>query len=134
MISTFSPVTLRTIKLETILVENIRALLIARNLDQGAMAFAVGHSNAWISKILSGERKMSLTDIDKVAGFFGLTGSQLLCHGISRMTERRKKDRRSGQDRRKGDRRQQNVTDLVHPPFGGREYPQRTDADEEGAA
>lgn len=76
VVSTFIPVPTRPLKLDYILVENIRALLLARNLDQGDMAFAVGHSNAWISKILSGDRKMSLTDVDKVAAFFGLTGSQ----------------------------------------------------------
>jgi transcriptional regulator with XRE-family HTH domain len=132
MINIFVSVSVRQLKLDYILVENIRALLIARNIDQGDMAFAVGHSQAWISKILSGDRKMSLSDVDRVAAFFGLTGAQLLSHGISSMTERRQQDRRSGVDRRKGDRRKEDIGAMVHrSPFLQRERPRE---DDEGAA
>lgn len=133
MVTMFTTASMRQLKLKYILIENIRALLVARRIDQGDMAFAVGHSNAWISKILSGDRNMSIEDIDKVAGYFGLTGSQLVCHGISSVTERRKRERRSGEDRRKGDRRRENVADLVVAPFWNRENPSAGD-DEEGAA
>lgn len=78
-----------------------------------------GHKPAWISKILDGERGMKLSDLDKVADFFGLTVSQLLQQGISPLTERRRHQRRGGSDRRTKDRRQQSIDPLPPrmPPF-----------------
>jgi len=103
----------RQIKAEYLLLENIRALLAARGVDAKALAFAVGHSQAWISKILNGDRKMSIANMDKIAAYFGLTAAQLLSPGISALTERRRGDRRKGDERRQADRRsatQGNVT------------------------
>ena len=86
----------RGLKASRLLVENIRALLTRRGIDDKALAMWCGHKPAWLSKIMSGERGMGLSDMDKVADFFGLTVSQLLCHGIAPLTERRRADRRSG--------------------------------------
>ena len=72
----------RGIKAHRLLVENIRALLLRRNIDDKALAMWCGHEPAWLSKIMSEQRGMSLPDMDKVADFFGLTVSQLLQHGI----------------------------------------------------
>lgn len=111
-----------TLKAEYLLIQNIKALLHDRNVDAAALAFAIGHSQAWISKILSGDRRMKLKDIEATADFFGLTVSQLLCHGISPFTERRKRDRRSGDDRRGGmDRRASSGRPA--DPFRHREFP-----------
>lgn len=96
---------MRTLKAEYLLLQNIRALLAARGVDAKGLAFAVGHSQAWISKILNGDRKMSIADMDRIADFFGLTASQLIQHGISPLTERRRTERRSGDERRIKDRR-----------------------------
>lgn len=102
-----------------LLKENIRALLAARGEDAKALAVFCGHRPAWLSKILSGERGISLPDLDKVADFFGLTASQLLQHGISPLTERRRANRRSGQDRRVKERREADRYRLSDdpPPF-----------------
>lgn len=97
---------MRHYKADYLLVHNIRALLAARKVDAKTLAFSVGHSQAWISKILNGDRKVRLVDIDAIADFFGLTCSQLLAPGISAVTERRRHERRVSADRRSGkDRR-----------------------------
>jgi hypothetical protein len=48
---------------------------------------------------------MALSDLGKIAEFFGLTAAELLSYGISPLTERRRVQRRCGLDRRKTDRR-----------------------------
>lgn len=123
----------RALKVSFLLVQNIRALLAARGIDDGALAMYCGHQPAWLSKILSGERGIKLPDLDKVADFFGLTVSQLLQHGISSLTERRHRDRRSGQDRRVEDRRQ-SARERQHrgdfPPFLPKGMPLKNPGDE----
>lgn len=114
-----------SLKAEYLLIHNIKALLADRNVDAAALAFAIGHSQAWISKILSGDRKMKLSDIDAVADFFGLTVSQLLSHGISSFTERRKRDRRSGDERRSGLDHRRARPQHTSGPFRMREFPSR---------
>jgi transcriptional regulator with XRE-family HTH domain len=118
----------RGLKASYLLVENIRTLLAARGVDDKALAMYCGHQPAWLSKILSGERGMSLPDMDKVADFFGLTVSQLLQQGISPLTERRRHTRRSGTDRRIADRRA-NPDGRLHgemPPFIPKGIPEDT--------
>jgi hypothetical protein len=120
----------RTVKASYLLVENIRTLLAGRGVDDKALALYCGHKPAWLSKILSGERGMSFPDLDKVADFFGLTAAQLLQHGISPLTERRRLNRRSGSDRRVGDRRGSGADRLhpeMSPPFPLKGMPQRAD-------
>ena len=100
----------RRLKIEFLLVQNLRALLAARHLNDKDLAFATGHSQAWVSKVLSGERHMRIRDLDRVADFFGLTASQLLSPGISMLTERRRGERRRGERRTGYERRKM-------PPF-----------------
>ena len=101
----FISVERRTLKASHLLVQNIRALLVARGVDDKALAMWCGHKPAWLSKIMSGERFMAFKDMDKVADFFGLTAAQLLQHGISALTERRRLERRRDKDRRAKERR-----------------------------
>ena len=122
----------RGLKASRLLVENIRALLTRRNIDDKALAMWCGHKPAWLSKIMGGERGMGLSDMDKVADFFGLTVSQLLQHGISPLTERRRGDRRAGADRRAEDRRR-NTEGRLHaetPPFHPKGAPLQSTDDE----
>ncbi len=122
----FNPVAKRSIKADYLVVENIQALLTARRVDAKALAMWCGHKPAWISKILSRHRGISLSDLDKVADFFGLTCAQLLQHGISALCERRKSQRRAKEERRTAERRQSGEEDRVHgrmPPFLPRGIP-----------
>lgn len=114
--SKFSAVerTRRTLKANYLLVENIRALLAARGIDDKALAIWCGHKPAWLSKVLSSERGIKLADLDKIADFFGLTVAQLFQHGISPLTERRHTTRRGADRRAGGDRRSSGDTRL-HP-------------------
>lgn len=105
----------RGLKASYLLVQNIRALLAARGEDAKALAVWSGHKPAWLSKILSGDRGIRLSDLDKIADFFGLTVAQLFQHGISPLTERRKADRRSGDDRRAGKDRRGSGDERLHP-------------------
>ena len=125
----------RGLKASRLLVENIRALLTRRGIDDKALAMWCGHKPAWLSKIMSGERGMGLSDMDKVADFFGLTVSQLLQHGISPLTERRRGTRRSGTERRAVERRV-STEGRLHaetPPFHPKGMPLQNTEDE-GAA
>lgn len=92
----------RLMKARFLLVENVKALLVARQEDQQALARWAGHSPPWLSKILNGDRGMSLKDVDKIADFFGLAVSDLFLPGISALTERRRGQRRGGRERRSG--------------------------------
>lgn len=97
----------RRLRSDLLLAENIRALLYKRKEDAGALARWCGHSAPWLSKILSGQRQPKVSDLGRIADFFGLTVSELFQPGISRASERRQKQRRSEKDRRTlGDRRQ----------------------------
>ena len=95
----------RELRADKMLVENIRALLAARNLDDSALAIWCGHKPPWISKILSGERGIPTKELGKVADFFGLTVSQLFQHGISPLLDRRHEQRRKSERRVGGERR-----------------------------
>lgn len=98
---------MRRLKVQYLLIQNIRSLLDKRRIPDKELAFATGHSQPWLSKILKGERNLRVEDLDGIAEFFGLTVYELLSPGISTLTERRsgierrKGDRRSGEDRRK---------------------------------
>lgn len=133
----FSHMPSRTgLKAGYLLVQNINSLLAARGEDAKALAMWAGHKPAWISKILSGDRGIKLSDLDKIADFFGLTVAQLFQHGISTLTERRKGERRSGQDRRGGTDRRGSGDARLHPelgyPFSPRESPHRNPSGADG--
>jgi transcriptional regulator with XRE-family HTH domain len=82
--------------------QNVIALLKGRHLAQKDLADYCRKSESWISKILQMEstREFPLKYWDRIADFFGISTYQLLQPGISSVTERRKGDRRSGQERR----------------------------------
>jgi len=90
---------------------NIRALLAGRGIDQHDLAFWCSKTDAWLTKILNGERTIKIDDMQEMADFFGLSLPELLSPGISPLTERRRSvDRRRQTDRRSGkDRRQTNI-------------------------
>lgn len=89
------------------LAEHLRVLLVIQGYRKQDIAFALGYSAAWTSKILRDERPISTDDLPKVAAFFGLTVDEFISPGISTLTERRRQARRLGKDRRqKTDRRQ----------------------------
>jgi hypothetical protein len=80
---------------------NIRTLLKGRRLLQRDLAQYCRRSDAWIGKILKEERReFPLKYWDRIADFFGISVYQLIQPGISALTERRRTERRSGQDRR----------------------------------
>jgi len=107
---------------DRLLAENIRTLLSGRGYDAKELAVWCRKSPAWISKVLSGERSVPLKEVGRIADFFGLTASQLLSHGISPLTERRRRQRRDGQDRRiSGERRQSLQPDPPMRLFPARE-------------
>lgn len=82
--------------------ENIRALLDARKQDQKTLADWCGHDKSWMNKFLNEGRGIRVGDFDKIASFFGIEVYQLFQPGKSRVTERRKGERRYGKDRRIG--------------------------------
>jgi len=105
----------RHYKANYLLVQNIQSLLAGRG-ETARLAQWAHHKPAWLSKILAGDRGIKLSDLDKIADFFGLTVAQLFQHGISPLTERRRTNRRSGTDRRSGqDRRQSELARGIHP-------------------
>lgn len=129
--------TRRTLRANYLLVENIRALLAGRGVDDKALAIWCGHRPAWLSKVLSGERGIKLPDLDKIADFFGLTVAQLFQHGISGLTERRHGERRTVGDRRSGQERRGKTSATVHPDvstFPQREYPRQNEDKDEDVA
>ena len=82
---------------------NTQALLHERKEDQVSLAEWCGHSKSWINKFLNeDDAEIQLKDLDRMADFFGVSPYQLFQPGISRVTERRKTDRRSGKERRIG--------------------------------
>lgn len=85
-----------------LLADNIRALLRARGHSQHDLAMWCRNSDVWLSFILNGKRGVSLEDLDRIADFFGLETYELFLPGISSLTERRTRQRRSGLERREG--------------------------------
>jgi transcriptional regulator with XRE-family HTH domain len=126
----------RELRADLLLIENIKALLHARRVEDAALAIWCGHSAPWISKILRGERGVQIPDLGKIADFFGLTVSELFHHGISPLTERRHGARRTGAERRAlDDRRQTDVHRRLHPDMSGTfpaKRPRHHDGDGEG--
>lgn len=119
----------RHYKANYLLVQNIQSLLAARRENAKSLAQWAGHRPAWLSKILASERGIKLSDLDKIADFFGLTVAQLFTNGISPLTERRRGERRSSQDRRSGqDRRQPALDRGLHPDYSGVRFRPHTGA------
>ena len=85
---------------DMILVKNIRTLLDARHIHDGALARHCGHSPPWLSKIMKGERQVALRDLAKIGAFFAVPVSDLLSPDLIVDLERRQLDRRRRPDRR----------------------------------
>jgi transcriptional regulator with XRE-family HTH domain len=82
---------------------NVLELMRSRGLNQTALATKLGHSQPWLSRRLSGKGghggRFQFEDVDRLANVFGLSPAQLLCAGQGEW-DRRKQDRRSGEERR----------------------------------
>lgn len=110
---------------DRVLAENIAYLLRVRHQTQKSLATYCRHSEKWLSQILATERQLRTVDFDRVADFFGIATYQLLQPGISPLGERRKKERRSGQERRIGHTHREMLQvrdeiDRARPPRGRR--------------
>lgn len=115
---------MRELRADLLLTENIRALLHRRGEDAHALAIWCGHGASWISKVLSGDRGVQIRELGRIADFFGLTVAELFSPGISPLTERRKRQRRTGEDRRALDDRRVSDRSRLHPdvhPFKRRD-------------
>lgn len=122
----------RTLRADVLLAQNIQALLSARREDAKSLAIWCGHSGAWISKVISGERGVPVRELGKIADFFGLTVPELFQSGISPLTERRHNaDRRSSERRTPFDRRRSVIGErgLHHEvrPFPSKTDPRKTE-------
>lgn len=84
--------------------ENVKTLLSLRHQHAKDLAQWCYRSESWISKILKeARRKFSISDLDRIADFFGIATYQLFQPGISTLTERRlQHERRTGRERRIG--------------------------------
>jgi hypothetical protein len=96
-------------KADSLLKQNVKALLRARRQSQHDLAQWCHRSDGWISKILGDEdtaeerddRGLPLKYLDRIADFFGVAAYQLFQPGISPLGERRKAgERRKVRDRR----------------------------------
>lgn len=91
------------VKANRLLKDNIDAMLRERGQSRRDLAEWCHKSESWISKIFSEERReFQVSQLDRIADFFGLDTYRLFQPGVARVTERRKGDRRAGQERRIG--------------------------------
>jgi lambda repressor-like predicted transcriptional regulator len=89
------------VKSSVLLRHNIDALLKKRGQSRRDLAQWCRRSESWLSQIFTKpERDLPLKYLDRIADFFGIDTFQLFQPGISPLLERRKRDRRSGRDRR----------------------------------
>ena len=73
----------------------------ARHQTRHDLALWCRRSDAWLSKILGKDnRNVPLEYLDRIADFFGLATYQLFQPGLGGVGERRKGERRTGNDRR----------------------------------
>src|SRR3990167_10655822 len=80
---------------------NIDALLRARGLTRKDLAQWCRRSESWISKIMSEDRReFPMKYWDRIGDFLGIAAYQLLQPGLGGVGERRKGERRAGNDRR----------------------------------
>ncbi len=92
---------MRDVKAPLLLKHNIDTMLVARGQTRKDLAMWCRRSESWMSQIFTNEeRGIPLKYLDRIADFFGIATYQLLQPGISPLTERRAKTRRSGRDRR----------------------------------
>lgn len=88
---------------EEIVRRNVLELMRWRRMNQVTLAERLGKSQPWLSRRLSTTDKSTrfqFGDLDAIADVFGVSPAQLMCAGIGEW-ERRKGERRSGEDRRR---------------------------------
>ena len=95
VISVYGPM-----KAQSLLAQNVEALLKSRGLKQVDLANWCRKSEVWVSQFLGGKRSWKIKDLDRIADCFGVATYQLFQPGISTLTDRRRRDRRSGRERR----------------------------------
>lgn len=88
-------------KANYLLKHNIDAMLRARGQRRKDLAGWCRRSESWLSQIFKEDRReIPLKYLDRIADFFGVATYQLFQPGITHLTERRKRERRTGRDRR----------------------------------
>lgn len=92
------------LKANRLLKHNVDTLLRLRHQSRKDLAQWCHKSESWISKIFREERReFAVSQLDRIADFFGLATYQLFQPGITKSAERRhRQDRRVGTDRRVG--------------------------------
>jgi transcriptional regulator with XRE-family HTH domain len=102
-------------KIQLLLADNIKELLDRRKASQHDLAHWCRKTDAWLTNVLNGKRGVFVEDLDRMADFFGYAGSayKLFLPGVAAHSERRKVNRRSGQERRIG--QQQRVMEEYRP-------------------
>lgn len=81
---------------------NIRELMRWRRMTQADLADALGESQPWLSKRLTGTTPFQLCDVDAIAAVFELSPAELLREGYGKWDRRAGGDRRTGLERRQG--------------------------------
>lgn len=84
--------------------QNLRELMEWRRLTQAELAEALGVSQPWVSKRLSGVTPFQIEDLDRLARLFDLTVAQLLQDGYGQWERRSGEDRRVSLERRRARR------------------------------
>lgn len=85
---------------ETIVRSRVNALVKQRGWSQLEFARKLGKSQAWVSRKLNGVQEFRIRDLELLARIFRITVPELFFDNYGQW------DRRSGTDRRKGERRQ----------------------------
>ena len=87
-----------------VLRQNVRWLLTDRKESEATLAQWLGFKHrSSLNKFLNNERAgFQMARLDRLGAFFGLPVYQLFQPGISRLTERRTRERRTGHERRIG--------------------------------
>jgi transcriptional regulator with XRE-family HTH domain len=99
--------------IDTLLRDNIRALMRLHRWNQTDFAERLRRSQGWVSKHLNGQLRFQVCDLDGLSTVFGLSPAELLRERYGKW------DRRSGLDRRSGTERRRT------PREGLRAFPQR---------
>jgi hypothetical protein len=97
--------------IDTVARMNIAAVLEARHMKPAELARLLRKSHSWLSRVLNPplkvaeRRSLRLADVERIARILGLLPHELLAPGIHPYTERRHQERRrlnrrSGEDRR----------------------------------
>lgn len=84
--------------------QNLRELMDWRQMTQADLAEALGVSQPWVSKRLSGITPFQIEDLDAIGKVFGLTPAELLQPGYGQWDRRLGSERRSGAERRRSKR------------------------------